>query len=223
MTRFRIALLLSAIVAAVLSTSIAMATTKGLNQIVTPDIQPEGQLSISFQQADPTITNRLQAQFEYGFTKRFEMALFQGFSPDEQVLNAEYGIIQSKNYLLSAGFANWSSTGVGAQPYLEGGYLSGNTYAMIGVIDAVANDAAATGPPDTKHQIQTILGYAYRVHPRLLLQADFQSGLANYTTAGFTYNITPNVTFNPAIYLSNSTPYKGYGYAVVTWSITVGS
>jgi len=221
MSLFRSAALLVALTTTTLSATLAMATTKGLNQIVTPDIQPEGQLSVSFQQTDPNITNRLQAQFEYGFTNRFEVAIFQGFSGDEQVFNAEYGIVQSKNFLLSTGIANWSTLGVAAQPYIEAGYLRGNSYAMIGAEDAVINDGTVD-EPDNVHQIQTILGYAYRVHPRLLLQVDYQSGISNFSTAGFTYNITPNVTFNPAVYLTNSTPYKGYGYAVVTWNITVG-
>ncbi len=33
------------------------------------------------------------------------MGLFQGFSPDEQTFNAEYGIVQHPDVLLSAGFA----------------------------------------------------------------------------------------------------------------------
>jgi len=196
-----------------------MATTKGLNQIVTPDVQTEGELSVSYQQADPNITNREQVQLEYGLTKRFEMAVFQGFAPDDEVLNAEYGIIQSPHFLLSTGFANWSSKGVAAQPYLEAGYIKGNSYAMLGVTEQVVPSGFDDG--STTHQVQSILGYAYRIHPRLLLQADYQAGGSNYSSAGFTYNITPTLQFNPALYLSNSTPYKGYGYAVLTWNITI--
>jgi hypothetical protein len=222
MRPFFSSILLAALFALAIIPTTAMATTKGLNQIVTPDIQPEGQLSVSFQQTDPNLTNRYETQFEYGFTKRFEMALFQGFSPDEQILNAEYGFVQSKNFLLSTGFANWSSKGVAPQPYLEAGYIQGNSYAMLGVINAVETNTDASGSTSSEHQAQSILGYAYRVHPRLLLQVDYQSGSTNFSTAGFTYNITPNVTFNPALYVSNDTPHKGYGYAVITWSITVG-
>lgn len=104
-----------------------LATTKGLNQIVTPDVQPRGTLSISFQQVDPNIANRYEAQLELGLTSRLEVAVFQGFSPDEQIFNAEYGIVQRKDVLLSAGFANYSTKGTAPQPYLEGGYLRGNT------------------------------------------------------------------------------------------------
>lgn len=46
----------------------AGATTKGLNQIITPDTQPEGVLSISFQGEHPAIGNSKQLQFEVGLT-----------------------------------------------------------------------------------------------------------------------------------------------------------
>ena len=203
-----------------LISSSAGATTKGLNQIVTPDIQPDGVLSLSLQQTDPNITNRYQAQFEYGFTKRFEAALFQGFSPDEQVLNVEYGIIQQKHFLLSTGFANWSTKGVAAQPYIEAGYLKGNSYVMVGVTEQVVQDSSLTKVTNM-HQLQSILGCAYRVTPSLLLQTDYQAGQSNFSTAGFTYTITPNVQINPSLYLSNASPVKGYGYVVVTYSVTV--
>jgi hypothetical protein len=137
MTFRRIGTVKVALIVCAFSISTAGATTKGLNQIVTPDVQPEGELSVSFQQADPSIANRLQAQLEYGFSKRFEVAIFQGFAPDEEVLNAEYGIIQHKDFLLSTGFANWTSKGVAAQPYLEAGYIKGNSYAMAGIVESV--------------------------------------------------------------------------------------
>jgi hypothetical protein len=199
------------------------ATTKGLNQIVTPDVQPEGLLSVSYQQVDPNIANRYQVQLELGLTKRFEVAIFQGFSRPEQVINAEYGIIQRKDVLLSAGFANYSTLGTAPQPYLEAGYQKGATYLMAGAIHIVAEQMGVGGSVRNQHQMQSILGVAYRVHPRLLLQLDYQSGSGNFATAGFTYNILPQLQFNPSAYFANTTGHHLYGYAVLTWNIDVFS
>ena len=123
---------LLAVLAAGCLCSPAGATTKGLNQIVTPDIQPKGVLSISFQQVDPNIANRYEFQLEYGITQKLEVAVFEGFSPQEVILNAEYGLVQQKHFLLSTGLANYSSMGSSPQPYLEAGYLQKATYLMAG-------------------------------------------------------------------------------------------
>jgi hypothetical protein len=199
----------------------AHATTKGLNQIVTPDIQPEGQLSLSIQQQDPTIGNRDEVQAEYGFTKNFEIAAFEGSSPGESIWNAEYGLVAKGPYLLSVGFLNWSTKGGAPQPYLEGGYYKGSWETMIGVTRAVSQDTDAGGSIRSFHETESILGAAYRVSPRTLLQIDYQAGSGNFATAGFTYNITPQLQFNPALYVSNASTHKGYGYAVLTWNIVV--
>ncbi|MBV9849063.1 MAG: hypothetical protein JO250_05165 [Armatimonadetes bacterium] len=197
----------------------AGATTKGLNQIVTPDIQPKGVLSLSFQQQDPNIGNRYQVQLELGITQRFEMALFEGFSPQETFLNAEYGLVQQKHFLLSTGFANYTSMGSSPQPYLEAGYLRGNTTLMAGAAYVIVQSMGVGGSVRDYHQTQAILGAAYRAHPRLLLQLDYQGGSGNFATAGFTYNITPQLQFNPAVYVANATGHAVYGYAVLTWNI----
>ena len=199
----------------------AYATTKGLNQIVTPDIQPLGVLSISAQQEDPTIGNRYQIQLEQGLTPSFELAYFQGFSPDQEVLNAELGLVQKPPYLLSTGFLGWTSNGIAPQPFLEAGYYQGSWETMIGVVRADSQAPAAAGGMSLAWATETITGAAYRVSPKLLLQVDYQSGSQNFATAGFTYSITPQLTLNPAIYISNSTPRKGYGYAVLTWNVQV--
>ena len=95
------------------------ATTKGLNQIITPDIQQEGLLSISAQVEHPFIGNSEQLQFEAGLTSNFEVALFQGFSPWQTVGAAEYGLVQKPHFLLSTGFLQ-SATDYRLQPFLEG-------------------------------------------------------------------------------------------------------
>jgi hypothetical protein len=214
---FRSVLVFSLIVEA----TAALATTKGLNQIVTPDVQPFGILSLSVQQQDPNIANRYEVQAELGLTNRLEVAIFQGYSPPEQVVNAEYSLFQKNPYLLSVGFFNWTTQGSAPQPYLEGGYYKGNVQAMIGVARVISQQADVAGLVQNQHQYQAILGLGYRVHPRVLLQLDYQSGSANSVTAGLTYNISPQLQFNPAVYVSNATAHKVWGYAVLTWNIGV--
>jgi hypothetical protein len=197
----------------------AFATTKGLNQIVTPDVMPKGVLSVSYQEQDPNIANREEVQLELGVTKRLEFALFQGYAPNEFILNGEYGIVQQKHFLLSTGFANYSSMGSSPQPYLEAGYLRGNTYLMAGATYVIVQDQGIGGTVRNYHQTQAILGAAYRTDPRLLLQVDYQGGSGNFATAGFTYNITPQLQLNPSLYYANAPGHAVYGYAVLTWNI----
>ena len=205
----------------VLSALPALATTKGLNQIVTPDIQPYGVLSFSLQQQDPNIANRYEAQIELGLTKRFEVAVFQGASPPEQVANAEYSILAQGPYLLSTGFFNWTTKGSAPQPYLEGGFYRGNTQLMLGIARVIVQQADVAGFMQNEHQYQAIYGYGYRINPRVLLQLDYQSGSANSATAGFTYSVTPQLQFNPSLYISNAAGHKLWGYAVLTWNVDV--
>ena len=218
-TRLRLSYLALAQTGLILCALPVLATTKGLNQIVTPDVQPFGILSVSFQQQDPNIANRYEVQAELGLTRRFELAVFQGASPPEQVFNAEYSLFQKNPYLLSVGFFNWTTKGSAPQPYLEGGYYLGNTQAMIGLARVVAEQQDVAGYVQNRHQYQAILGYGYRISPRVLLQVDYQSGTANSATAGFTYSVTPQLQLNPALYVSNATGHKVWGYAVLTWNI----
>jgi hypothetical protein len=185
------------------------ATTKGLNQIVTPDVQPAGEVSLSYQQQDPTIGDPAELQLEVGLTHNAEIAIFQGLDPHQTVLGVEVGLVQKHPWLLSAGFTGWSSGGLGnssPQPFVEGGWYSGRHKAMAGL--ARASD-----------HTELILGYGYQLTDRLLLQTDYQSGPGNSVTAGFTYNFTPSLSLNPALYLSNDEPQRLHGYAVLTWTV----
>lgn len=191
----------------IFSTAAAFATTKGLNQIVTPDVQPYGQLSISVQAQHPDIGNGLELQTELGVTKNFEIAIFQGIKPGALIFNAEYGIIQNGGTLLSAGVNNvrWGRGAV--QPYLEAGYSRGKSRYMAGTAYSSSH-------------LEGILGWGYQATPDLLLQLDYQSGAENYFTAGINVNISRNVQFNPAIYISNTASHTLLGYGVLTWNIT---
>jgi hypothetical protein len=63
----------------------SFATTKGLSQIVTPDLEPQGDFSLSFQIQDKRIANPYQLQGELGLTDWSEVAVFRGFQPDEWI------------------------------------------------------------------------------------------------------------------------------------------
>jgi len=64
----------------------SFASTQGLNQIPTPDMPPEGDLSLSFQAQGQKLGNPYQVQAEMGLTEWFEIAVFKGFNPNELAL-----------------------------------------------------------------------------------------------------------------------------------------
>ena len=182
------------------------ATTKGLSQIVTPDLQGEGDLSVSAQAQSVQIGNPYQFQLELGLTKRVEVAVFQGFDPLETIFGAEVGLIQKEPYLLSAGIINWSTRGGRPQPFIEAGYYLEHLKLIAG---AILVDNRGEG----------ILGVAYDFNKRWRAQLDFQSGAQNFFTVGFTCNVTDNFQFNPAIYFSNDNPRDISGYIVFTYTL----
>lgn len=182
------------------------ATTKGLSEIITPDLQPPGDLSVSFQAQDKLIGNPWQLQTEIGLTKWAEAAVFKGFRPNELIWAAEFGLLTNEPWLLSTGFANWSPHNhVDPQPYLEAGYYTEHHKFIAGAIHA-------------GYRNEAILGYAYDFNKQWRAQVDFQSGSGNSTAVGFTWNITPNFQTNPAIYVTNDKPHKILGYVVFTYT-----
>ena len=181
------------------------ATTKGLSQIITPDVQPEGDLSISFQWQAREIGNPYEFQAELGLTKFFEVAVFQGLQPKETIFGTQLALIQKDPYLLTTGFVNWSTKGEPAQPFMLSGYYTDH-HKLIAGIQFVHNRGEA------------VLGYAYDFNSKFRVQVDFQSGKQNFFTLGATW--TPNDFFqvNPAIYFSNEKPGNVSGYFVVTFT-----
>jgi len=187
----------------------AHATTKGLSQIVTPDLQEPGDLSLSLQIQDKRIANPYQLQAEMGFTKWVEAAVFRGFDPDEWIIGTEIGLLTKEPYLLSIGFINWSPhLGVDPQPYIEAGYYTEHHKIIAGAIHA-----------DYKNE--AILGYAYDFNKTWRVQVDWQSGKENSSTIGFTCNVSRDFQFNPAIYFSNDDPGRIFGYIVFTYTFNL--
>lgn len=185
----------------------AHATTKGLSQIVTPDLQPEGDLSLSFQAQARDIGNPYQLQAELGITSWLEAAVFEGFSPREQNFNAQVGLVQHGPWLLSTGFINWSTSGSSPQPFLEAGYYTPKDKWMAGAIRV-------------QNQTQLLLGWAYDFNEIWRFQLDYQSGSNNFFTVGITCNVTDRLQLNPALYLSNGS-HATEGYIVISYTLPV--
>ena len=184
----------------------ASGTTKGLSQIVTPDLQAPGDFSLSFQAESMKIGNPYQLQGELGLTKWAEVAVFKGFKPNELIFGTEFALIQKEPFLLSTGFVNWSPhSHVDPQPYLEAGYWSEHHKVIVGAIHA-------------GYRNEAILGYAYDFNKRFRAQVDFQSGSGNSSTLGFTWNITDDFQVNPAVYVTNDKPHDILGYVVFTYT-----
>jgi hypothetical protein len=184
----------------------SFATTKGLSQIVTPDLQPNGDLSLSLQIQDKRIANPYQLQAELGLTRWAEVAAFRGFQPDEWIFGTEIGLLRKEPFLLSVGFVNWSPhLNVDPQPYIEAGYYTEHHKVIVGAIHA-------------GYKNEAILGYAYDFNERWRVQLDFQSGSENSSTIGFTCNVTPDFQFNPALYVNNGPKHDLFGYIVFTYT-----
>ena len=184
----------------------AFATTKGLSQIVTPDLQGEGDLSLSLQIQDKRIANPYELQAELGLTKWAEVAVFRGFQPDDWIFGTEIGLLTKEPFLLSVGFVNWSPhLNVDPQPFIEAGYYTEHHKVIVGAIHA-------------GYKNEAILGYAYDFNERWRVQVDWQSGSENSSTIGFTCNVTRDFQFNPAIYFSNDDPSRVMGYIVFTYT-----
>lgn len=186
--------------------AVSFATTKGLSQIVTPDLEDPGDFSLSFQAQSDEIGNPYEIQAELGLTKWAEVAFFKGFKPDDYILGTELGLIQKEPWLLSVGAVNWSPKyGVDPQPFIEGGYYTEHHKFIV-------------GGTHVGYRNELILGYAYDFNKTWRAQVDFQSGSGNSATIGFTCNITRDLQFNPALYVTNDSPHEVFGYIVFTYT-----
>jgi hypothetical protein len=198
-----IALMMFAILS---SASSSFATTKGLSQIVTPELQPEGNLSLSLQIQDKRIANPYELQAELGLTKWAEVAVFRGFQPDDWIFATEIGLLTKEPYLLSVGFLNWSPhLNVDPQPFIEAGYYTEHHKMIAGALHA-------------GYKNEAILGYAYDFNQTWRVQVDWISSSENSSTIGFTCNITRDFQFNPALYVNNGPKHDLFGYIVFSYT-----
>jgi hypothetical protein len=193
-------------IAVVFLSASAHATTKGLSQIVTPDLQKPAELSLSYQQQSDLIGNPQQLQAELGLTPWLEVAAFKGFSPNEYIFGAEVGLIQHEPYLLSAGIVNYSTIDGKPQPFLQAGYYLEHSKWIVGGISA-------------NSEAELLLGWAYDFDSHWRTQVDYQSGERNFLTFGFTYTLNERFQFNPALYISNGNEHGLAGYIVATYTL----
>jgi hypothetical protein len=191
-----------------LASETSSATTKGLSQIVTPDVQPTGDLSLSVQAQSKDIGNPYQLQAELGLTDWWEIAASQGLSPNELIFGTEISLLDHGPYLLSTGFINWSTRGQKPQPFLEGGYYT-------------EHDKFMGGPIRANDETELLLGWAHDFNSTWRFQVDYQSGTENFTTVGFTCNVTPSFQYNPAIYFSNDGAHRVSEYIVFTYTFSI--
>ena len=184
----------------------AHATTKGLSQIVTPELQGAGDLSLSFQAQSERIANPYEVQAEMGLTSWAEFAVFRGFKPDDWIFSTEFGLLTKETYLLSVGFLNWSPhLDVDPQPYIEAGYYTEHQKFIVGAIHA-------------GYKNEAILGYAYDFNRTWRVQIDWLSGAENSSTIGFTCNISRDFQMNPALYINNGPGHDLFGYVVFSYT-----
>lgn len=200
-------LLWSASIALAVLSVPACATITGLNQIPTPDIQEQGLLSISYQDEHDGLGSPRQLQIELGLSPSWAVALYQSLSPPKTFLNAEVALVRTDRFLVSAG-ALGTERLTGYSPFVEAGYETGRTQLIAGALRQ-----------DRRHL--ALLGLAYRAAPGVLLAADYISGAEGYATAGIVYDITPAVSINPILYVSNRSPHSQFLYGSVTWNISL--
>ena len=113
---------------------------------MTPDLQGEGDLSLSLQIQDKRIANPYELQAELGLTKWAEVAVFRGFQPDDWIFGTEIGLLRKEPWLLSIGFVNWSPhLNVDPQPYIEAGYYTEHHKIIVGAIHAGLQERSNSG------------------------------------------------------------------------------
>lgn len=168
-----------------------------------------GDLSLTFQAQPQKLGNPYQLQGEMGLTKWFEIAIYEGFKPDESIFATQIGLLTREPYLLSVGFSNWSPRShVDPQPYIEAGYWGEHHKFAVGVAHA-------------DFRTEAMLGYAYDFNDRWRLQVDFQSGSENSSTIGFVWSINDDCQITPAIYVTNDSPHEVLGYISLTYTFRV--
>ena len=189
---------------------VAGANFQGLNQVLTPDLQPVGNLSLAFQEQHQAIGSPSGTLLELGVNRYLDLAVTQAFTPSQWSLGVETGFRRGQ-HLFAAGLANWTWGPGGSaspQPFVEYGYYGKWHEGVLGAL-------WADGTPET------ILGYAYNVSPRLQLIADWQSGAENFSTVGDQCNFTPNLYLSTSLWHENAAPHRTFPFSFLCWTVKV--
>ncbi len=178
-----------------------MADTKGLNQVVTPKIQPLNTYSFSLQYQHPGFGDIYMAQLEFGITKTAEAAIWQSAQYDTLTLAVEQQFYKSHGFQVSGGTFWFDHTYL---PFAVAGYRKGPAFGEVGIQDSANNK-------------ELILGASYDINSEVSFLTDFISGPGNALTFGFNLTLNKNLSCNPALYYMNDT-HKLLPYFVVTWA-----
>jgi hypothetical protein len=179
------------------------------SEIVTPDLQPEGELSITAQIQSERLGNPYQVQFELGLVSWAEVTLFKGFKPNELIFNAEIGLLREEPWLLSIGMSNWSPhSHVDPQPFVVGGYYTRRNQFIAGAVHV-----------GSRHE--ALLGWIHNFNETWRAQINFQSGSGNAVSLGFTCNLTRDLELSPGIFITNDSPHHVLGYLLLTYTFPI--
>lgn len=185
----------------------ASASLLGLNQIVTPDIQPEGELSISVFGVNKAAGNELEMQIDLGLSPSCEISVSRSFVPGQTETAIQVGLASRGPFLLSVG--TWSAhRGIKSQPFILSGWREGKSYTVAGI---QKEDSTYSG----------VFGTGYTLTPVVSLAVGWITGPGNYLTVGCDVNLSPSLSFNPALFIANDAPHQCYGYGALTWTVTV--
>ncbi len=216
MTRSRMSVRASGAVLAAAGLLLAFAsrssegTISGLNQIITPEVQPPGTLSLGWQEQNRGIGTQGQAQIEAGIIQRLGVAYYHSFSPRTDYLGAEIGLLQSDPFHVSAGFGVGSRSAGVPQAFLIAGHYSGLTIPLAGL-------------QRSGGKTEGIFGWILPLAPTAQIQLDYASGRENAFTVGTAWTMLSHLQVNPALFRLNDPPHRWVGRLVVSWTVQWGS
>lgn len=183
----------------------SLATLNGFNQIPTPDVQPTGLMTVSVQSQNTAIGNGLQLQFEVGVADRVGIEYIRGFEPGRDEVDAEYGILDHGPYLISVGAFDVGDR-FRPQLFVQAGYQSDRWYLVAGTQRQESN-------------FYGIFGVQYSFSARYQILFDYVSGSESFTAAGVNVNLTPTLSFNPGVFVTNSAPHRAFLYYWLGWNV----
>ena len=109
-------------------------------------MQAEGTLALSIDVQDRKIGNPYQVQAEMGLTKWFEIDIFQGFKPNDSVIETEIGLLLKRTVPVLHWVLNWSPhSHVDPQPFAVAGYYLDRHEFVVGATHADFRNEALVG------------------------------------------------------------------------------
>jgi hypothetical protein len=171
----------------------------GLNQIPTPDLYGNGQTALTYQMQSGILGSSREVLITQGFPG-YEVTLEQDIAGKYRSAALQWQLFQKGSWFLSGGYKDVNTF------FAVGGFYQRRTHWIFG------------GQVRQGH-FSILTGYSYALNNTWTWQFDYISGRHDYITAGLTYNLTPKLQFNPAIFVSNDLLHSvhAYGYAALTF------